>query len=77
MKIIEIEQLATSFLYQPRSENLHHVSVYNAFEEIGGRPAIAYGMFLATPFQHAHKKRRAGIAVASSLEVYLSKQSAA
>lgn len=60
--------LAAAFRNAPASPAHSHVDVYNAIEQIGGRAAIAYGMFIATPFRQRWKKRDRGLAVADALE---------
>jgi hypothetical protein len=65
---IEIERLATSFRNAPASPSHNHADVWNAIEQIGGRAAITYGMFLATPFRQRWKKQDLGLDVASALE---------
>jgi hypothetical protein len=64
----EIERLATAFRSAPASPSHNHADVWNAIEEVGGRAAILYGMFLATPFRHRWKKRDLGLDVASALD---------
>jgi len=61
--------LAAAFRNAPASPAHNHVDVYNAIERIGGRAAIAYGMFIATPFRQRWKKRDRGLAVAAALEL--------
>ncbi len=60
--------LAAAFRNAPASPAHGHVTVYNTIEAIGGRVAIAYGMWMATPFRQRWKKRDAGMAVADALE---------
>lgn len=63
-----LDHLATSFRAAPCSPSHHHADVYNKFEQIGGAAAIAYGMFVATPFRMRWKKHDAGLAVADALD---------
>lgn len=64
----EILQLAASFRNAPASPAHNHVDVWNTIAEVGGRAAITYGCFLATPFRQRWKKRDLGLDVASALE---------
>ncbi|EIQ01613.1 hypothetical protein OpiT1DRAFT_00185 [Opitutaceae bacterium TAV1] len=64
----EIERLATAFRNAPASPSHKHADVWNTIEKVGGRAAIVYGMFLATPFRQRWKKRDLGLDVASALD---------
>lgn len=70
---IQIEQLATAFRNAPASPSHSHADVWNAIAEIGGRCAITYGCFLATPFRQRWKKRYLGLDIASALDEAASK----
>lgn len=65
---LEIERLACAFRNAPASPQHAHVDTWNAIAEIGGRCAITYGIFLATPFRQRWKKRDLGLDIASALE---------
>lgn len=65
-----ILQLAVSFRNAPASPSHKHVDVYALIEQIGGRTAIFYGMWLATPSQHRWKRSARGYDVASALSDY-------
>jgi hypothetical protein len=69
MKTIEIEQLAVMFRNAPAAPQHSGVDTWNAMAEIGGRAAILYGMFLATPFRQRWKKRDLGLGVADALDL--------
>lgn len=68
MSIIELERLVAAFRNDPASPAHSHADVRNAVAEVGGRAAIAYGRFLATPPRQRWKKRGLGLDVASALE---------
>lgn len=65
---IEIETLETRFRLAPASTNLNHVEDYNLIASIGGESAIAYGIWIATPFRQRWKKAERGLAVADALK---------
>lgn len=65
---IEVERMAVSFRNAPSSPGHSHVDVFAAFEKIGGRAAILYGMHLATPFRQRWKKCDLGLDIASALD---------
>jgi hypothetical protein len=64
----EREQIAAAFRLAPASPAHNHVDVYNAIERIGGRAAIAYGQWVATPRNHVIRKSILGINVARALD---------
>lgn len=68
MTRIEIERLATAFRNAPNSPAHNHVDVWNAFARIGGRAAILYGIWSATPFRSRWKKHDLGLDIASALD---------
>lgn len=65
---IEIEQLAVRFRTFPKSAELAHADVWNAIEAVGGRTAITYGCYLATPLRQRWKKQDLALDVASALD---------
>jgi hypothetical protein len=69
--LIEIERLAVAFRTAPASPGHNSADTWNLIEKIGGRTAIVYGMFLATPFQQRWKKTDYGLNVASALEAII------
>ncbi len=64
----EIEQVATMFRNAPCAPSHSHAYVWNLIAAVGGRAAITYGCYLATPLRQRWKKRDLGLAVASALD---------
>lgn len=66
---IDLERLAVQFRNAPSSPNHNASDTWNTIEKVGGRTAILYGMYLATPIRSRWKKHDLGLDIASSLDL--------
>jgi hypothetical protein len=64
----ELERLAVQFRNAPCSPSHSSADTWNAIAEVGGRTAITYGVWLATPIRSRWKKRDLGLDIASALD---------
>lgn len=72
----EIERLAMRFRSTYNHPDLSDVDVWNTFEEIGGLPAILYGMFRVTPERSRWKRQDLAYSIATALDARAGKGAA-
>lgn len=65
---LDLERLAVCFRNAPNSPNHRSADTWNTFEKVGGRAAILYGMYLATPERSRWKKSDLAYDIASALD---------
>ena len=65
----KLQSLTTQWRFAPCYPGHAHVDMYAAMAEIGGDVAIAYGMWMATPFRQRWKKQDRGLEIYAALQV--------